>query len=108
MRRNEDGSPAELYRYQRGRLKHAPGSSKSQAADAKLRAAVSALEAEAERQLADPSMREPCRKALLSLQEHWAGLAHFVDDLRIISAPAPRAGANEASRAAFQPLRQAP
>lgn len=65
------------------RLKHAPDSSEFQAADAMLRAAVSAMRTQAERELADPSLREPCRKALLSLQEHWTGLTRFVDDLRI-------------------------
>src|SRR5208282_4993083 len=27
--------------------------------------------------------REPCRKTLKSLQEHWSGLTRFVNDLRI-------------------------
>ena len=34
-------------------------------------------------ELADPSLREPCRKVLTSLQEHWSGLTLFVDDPRI-------------------------
>ena len=48
-----------------------------------LRQAVAAMKAEVERELADPGLREPCRKALISLQEHWTGLTRFVDDLRI-------------------------
>jgi transposase len=73
----------ELYRYQRERLKHTPGSLEFQAADAALRQAVSAMKAEAERELAEANLREPCRKVLKSLQEHWTGLTRFVDDLRI-------------------------
>ncbi|HVA51765.1 MAG TPA: IS66 family transposase [Pirellulales bacterium] len=73
----------ELYRCQRERLKHAPGSSEFQAADATLRQAVSAMQAEAERELAGPDLREPRRKVLTSLQEHWTGLTRFVDDVRI-------------------------
>ena len=34
-------------------------------------------------ELADPSLREPCRKVLTSLQEHWSGLTLFVADPRI-------------------------
>ena len=30
-----------------------------------------------------PNCREPCRKALTSLKEHWQGLTLFVDDPRI-------------------------
>lgn len=73
----------ELYRYQRERLKHAPDSLEFQAADAMLRQTVSAMKAEAERELAVADLREPCHKALISLQEHWTGLTYFVDDLRI-------------------------
>ena len=32
---------------------------------------------------AGQSQRTPCRKVLLSLQVHWAGLTRFVEDLRI-------------------------
>ena len=34
-------------------------------------------------ELADPQLRQPCRKVLESLQNHWDGLTRFVDDLRI-------------------------
>ena len=35
------------------------------------------------KELANPKLRQPCRKVLTSLQEHWSGLALFVDDPRI-------------------------
>jgi len=34
-------------------------------------------------ELADPKLREPCRKVLTSLKEHWSGLTVFIDDPRI-------------------------
>ena len=34
-------------------------------------------------ELSDPKLRQPCRKVLESLQEHWTGLIRFVDDPRI-------------------------
>jgi transposase len=73
----------DLYRCQRERLKQVPGSLEFEAADATLRQAVSAMEAEAKQELAAPELREPCRKALTSLQEHWTGLTRFLDDVRI-------------------------
>jgi transposase len=73
----------DLYRYQRQRLKQAPASLEFKTADATLRQAVSAMAAQAEQELGDPHLREPCRKVLNSLQEHWTGLTRFVDDLRI-------------------------
>ena len=33
--------------------------------------------------LADDKLRDPCRKALVSLAAHWSGLTLFVDDRRI-------------------------
>ena len=38
---------------------------------------------EAVEELSDPKLRQPCRKVLESLQEHWTGLIRFVDDPRI-------------------------
>ena len=38
---------------------------------------------EALRELSDPQLRQPCRKVLESLEEHWTGLIRFVDDPRI-------------------------
>ena len=34
-------------------------------------------------ELADPTLRTPARKVLISLQEHWSGLTQFVEDPRI-------------------------
>jgi len=52
------------------------------AADAGLRQALAAMQ-HALTELAAASLREPCRKVLTSLQEHWSGLTLFVDDPRI-------------------------
>lgn len=69
----------ELYRLNRQRLKNPAAAS----ADAALRQAVSACEQQVALELADPTLREPCRKVLTSLQEHWPGLTLFVADPRI-------------------------
>jgi transposase len=69
----------ELYRRNRQRLNHPADAS----ADAALRQAVAAFAQQVATQLADPSLRKPCRKVLTSLQEHWSGLTLFVDDPRI-------------------------
>jgi len=34
-------------------------------------------------ELANEKLREPCRKALASLREHWMGLTLLIDDARI-------------------------
>ena len=34
-------------------------------------------------ELADSKLREPCRKALVSLADHWSGLTLFVNDSQI-------------------------
>ena len=73
----------ELYRQQRQRLAHDPGQAEYQAADTAVRQAVAAMQTQAEKELANPQLREPCRKTLASLQAHWSGLTRFVDDLRI-------------------------
>src|SRR5262249_34275748 len=52
-------------------------------ADAALRAVLSAMQAQAVAELSAAGLRQPCRKVLLSLQEHWTGLTRFVDDPRI-------------------------
>jgi transposase len=52
-------------------------------ADAALRSTVTAMQVQADAELADPKLPTPCRKVLTSLQEHWAGLTHFLDDPRI-------------------------
>jgi transposase len=49
------------------------------AADARLRAAVTALGAQGESELADPSLHPARRKVLESLGDHWTGLTVFVE-----------------------------
>src|SRR6202521_1982716 len=49
----------------------------------RLRKAVAAMRQQLDAELADPAVRQPVRKALTSLQEHWSGLTLFVDDPRI-------------------------
>lgn len=71
------------YRHQRQRLTHTGGSPEFLAADAAVRQTVADMQTQAATELADPSLRQPCRKALQSLQEHWAGLTRFVEDLRV-------------------------
>ena len=73
----------ELYRLNRERLRHALGSPEFVAADALLREHVDSMAAQRDTELADTKLREPCRKALVSLNEHWSGLTLFVDDRRI-------------------------
>jgi len=51
--------------------------------DAALREAIDAMHRQATDELAQPKLREPCRKALQSLLDHWAGLTLFVDDPKI-------------------------
>jgi transposase len=48
-----------------------------------LRRAVEAIRVETRRELSDPTLRQPCRKVLESLEEHWPGLLRFVEDSRI-------------------------
>jgi transposase len=73
----------ELYHHQRQRLAHDSGDAKYQAADAALCQTITAMRTQAEQELADPQLREPCRKTLTSLQEHWSGLTRFLDDRRV-------------------------
>jgi len=72
-----------VYQVNRERLRHRPGSAKFQEQDALLRQAVEAMRVQAIEELSDPKLRQPCRKVLNSLQEHWPGLIRFVDDPRI-------------------------
>lgn len=53
------------------------------AADAALRPVMDAMKAQAAAELPTSTLRQPCRKVLVSLQEHWTGLTRFVDDPRI-------------------------
>jgi hypothetical protein len=48
-----------------------------------LREAVEAMHRQATEELADAKLRQPCRKALRSLLDHWSGLRRFVDDPKI-------------------------
>lgn len=73
----------ELYRQQRQRLAYDPGSAEFPAAHAALRQTVADMQTQAATELADPQLREPCRKTRASLQEHWSGLRRFLDDLRV-------------------------
>ena len=50
---------------------------------ADLRDALTAMQRQARAELAEASVREPVRKVLTSLMEHWNGLTLFVDDPRI-------------------------
>jgi transposase len=51
--------------------------------DAALREAIACVHRQAIDELAQPKLREPCRKALASLLDHWEGLTLFVDDPKI-------------------------
>jgi transposase len=73
----------DLYRAQRQRLEHNAGTAEFQAADADVRRMVGEMQTQTTAELAHPKLRQPCRKALESLQNHWSGLTRFVDDLRI-------------------------
>lgn len=76
----------DLYHWQRLRQQHstARAGEPFAAADAQLRQVLSDMQTQAASELAQgQSLREPCRKVLVSLQVHWVGLTRFVDDLRI-------------------------
>lgn len=73
----------ELYRLNQLRLADDQPLALRQQADADLRQAIQAMNSQAAVELADPDLRQPCRKVLHSLQEHWLGLTRFVDDPRI-------------------------
>ncbi len=73
----------ELYGLNRERLRHASGTVEFAAADARLRQHVAAMATQRDIELADDKLREPCRKVLVSLVEHWDGLTLFVDDPRV-------------------------
>ena len=73
----------DLYRYHRQRRISQAGTAESTAADTGLRQTVADMRTQADAELADPKLPTPCRKVLVSLQEHWDGLTRFVDDPRI-------------------------
>jgi transposase len=72
-----------LYRLNRERLRYEIGTAEFANADAAVRQQVAAMAKERDVELADPKLRDPCRKALVSLNEHYSGLTRFVDDPRI-------------------------
>jgi transposase len=72
-----------IYRVNRERLRHSPDSPEFREQDASLRQATDAMRTAAVEELSDAKLRQPCRKVLESLEEHWPGLARFVDDPRI-------------------------
>ncbi|MCH8914162.1 MAG: IS66 family transposase, partial [Planctomycetes bacterium] len=73
----------EIYRLNRERLRHDSQTSAFEEHDTALRAAIAAMDQQATHELADPNLRQPCRKALKSLRSHWSGLTLFVDDPKI-------------------------
>ncbi len=73
----------DLYRLNGQRLELTHDTPAYVAADQALRQAVAAMQQQRDLELADPTLRQPCRKTLSSLQEHWQGLTRFVDDPRI-------------------------
>jgi transposase len=77
------GRIRELYQLQRQRLAQPADSAAFTAANAGLRQTITVMQSQAAAELADPQLREPCRKVLDSLQEHWTGLTRFVNDLHI-------------------------
>lgn len=73
----------QAYRCNRERVPHEDHTPEFAAADVKLRQVMDEMKTTAAQQLADAKPRLPCRKVLVSLQEHWTGLTRFVDDARI-------------------------
>jgi len=72
-----------LYHLNRQRLLHEPNTPQFALCDAALREAINAMHQQATEELARPKLRQPCRKALTSLLDHWSGLTLFVDDPKI-------------------------
>lgn len=77
------GRIRQLYHLNRQRLRHASGSEEFAAADSLLRAHVQSMAEQREIELGNGKLQDPCRKALVSLREHWSGLTLFIDDTRI-------------------------
>jgi len=73
----------QAYRCNRERVQHEDPTPAFATADAKLRQVMDEMKAQAAEQVAQVQLRLPCRKVLLSLQEHWTGLTRFVEDARI-------------------------
>ena len=77
------GRIRELYRLNRERLRHSPGTPAFVTAQALLRQHVDSMAAQRDTELADTKLHDASRKALVSLCEHWIGLTLFLDDARI-------------------------
>jgi transposase len=73
----------DLYHLNRQRLSYESETSEFASCDTALREAIDAMHQQATEELAQPKLREPCRKALASLLDHWPGLTRFVDDPKI-------------------------
>jgi transposase len=73
------GRIGELYQRNDARLAVRAEAAAFAAADAQLRAAVTALGEHGEAELAEPSVHPARRKVLESLGNHWAGLTVFVE-----------------------------
>lgn len=73
----------QLYQLNRQRLEHAVDSPEFTAHETLLRAHVQSMADGRDLELGNDKLREPCRKALSSLSEHWIGLTLFIDDSRI-------------------------
>lgn len=72
-----------IYSVNRERLRHPLDSVEFQEHEVLLRGAMEAVRVRAVEELSNPKLRQPCRKVLESLQEHWTGLIRFVEDPRI-------------------------
>jgi transposase len=73
----------QLYQLNRQRQQSSADSPEFSKADAALRQHVSTMSQRRDGELADTKLREPCRKVLQSLTEHWSGLTLFLEDQRI-------------------------
>jgi len=69
----------ELFRLNDERLEVLSDPQAFQEKDRALRDAVEAMAKQRDRELEDPSLRKPARKALQSLRNHWEGCTLFVD-----------------------------
>jgi len=69
----------QIYHLNDARLAVRAAPARFAAADARLRVAVTALEAQGKSELAEPSLHPARQKVLASLGEHWTGLTVFVE-----------------------------
>ena len=73
----------QAYRCNHARVQHENHTPELAVADVDLHQVMDDMKAKAVEELADPELRLPCRKVLLSLQVHWTGLTRFVADAGI-------------------------